>query len=173
MLLTGFVYTPDGGHETFKLSRFRAHGPVPIRGLPGEKQVPFRMWYGNLGELRSLFSNIHLIVCTATVCTTTKRKIFDVLSLAPEETLSIEMSPERKNLIYVNQYVDNNIPLSETFGKIIAEVKNGKEKARRTLIYCQIRKQCAILWRVFKLQLEEDIYLNRCPMPNGHAQLYM
>jgi hypothetical protein len=41
-----------------------------IRGLPGvgNKKVPFRQWYGNLSELRSLISDhVRQIVVTATV----------------------------------------------------------------------------------------------------------
>ena len=38
-----------------------------FRGLPGAKPVPFR-WYGNLGELWSVFISTKLVVCTAITC---------------------------------------------------------------------------------------------------------
>ena len=131
-----------------------------FRGLPGAKPVPFRKWYGNLGELRSLFKNVNIIVCTATATTSTKAKIFSILSLNRGNTLEIEVSPDRENLIYVKQYVDNNIPLGDVFGKIIEQVKTDKQVTSRTIIYCQTIKQCAILWRIFKLELADDMYLN-------------
>ena len=46
-----------------------------------DKKVAFRTWYGNLGKLRSLFTDVDLIVCIATATTSTKHKIFDVLDL--------------------------------------------------------------------------------------------
>ena len=52
--------------------------------------------------------------------------------------MMIEMSPERKNLSYAVQYVDNSVPIHELFGTILSEVKSDREKTRRTLIYCHI-----------------------------------
>ena len=43
--------------------------------------VPFRTWYANLGELRSLTSEVPSIVLTATACTSTRRDIFKTLNL--------------------------------------------------------------------------------------------
>jgi ATP-dependent DNA helicase RecQ len=83
-----------------------------------------------------------------------------VLSLNQINTLEIEVSPDGENLTYVKQYVNNNIPLGDVFGKIIEQVKTDKQGTSRTIIYCQIIKQCAILWRIFKLELAYDIYLN-------------
>jgi ATP-dependent DNA helicase RecQ len=132
------------------------------------KPVPFRKWYGNLGQLREILSNVRFMVCTATASLSTKSKIFSVLSITSDETLIVEMSPERKNLRYVVQYVDNAIPMSELFRDIIMEVRKGKDKTTKTLLYCQTRNQCAILWRMFKLELGIDIYLNGCPTPTGY-----
>ena len=39
--------------------------------------VPFRTWYGNLGEMNSLTSDVPMMVLTATAFTTTRREIFD------------------------------------------------------------------------------------------------
>ena len=80
------------------------------------------------------------------------------------------MSPERKSLRYVVQYVDNAIPMSELFRDIIMEVRKGKDKTTKTLLYCQIRNQCAILWRMVKLELGIDIYLNGCSTPTGYLE---
>ena len=129
--------------------------------------TPFRHWYGNLGVLRSLLENISFVVCTATATSTTKRNIFNVLCL-DNDTFTVEMSPERANLKYCIQYVDNGLELSVVFGQIINEVKNKKESTCRTIVYCQTRKQCAILWRVFKLQLGEHFYSGSNKSPNNY-----
>ncbi len=127
------------------------------RGLSGVKSAPFRHWYGNLGELRSLLEGVSFVVCTTTATSTTKRNIFDVLCLN-NDTFVVEMSPERGNLKYCIQYVDNSLDLSVVFSQIINEVKSKKESTCRTIIYCQTRKQCAILWHIFKLQLGVHFY---------------
>ena len=139
------------------------------RGLPGmSTPVPLRKWYGNLGQLREMLPTVRFMVCTATASLSTKSKIFNVLSIVPAETFIVEMSPERKNLRYVVQYVDNAIPISRLFQEIIAEVRKEKDKATKTLLYCQTRTQCGILWRMFKLESGIDMYLNGCPTPTGY-----
>ncbi|XP_028404789.1 mediator of RNA polymerase II transcription subunit 34-like [Dendronephthya gigantea] len=127
-------------------------------GLPGAKPVPFRKWYGNLGELRALFKDVNFIACTATATISTKSKIFNVLQMNRGNTLEIEVSPDRANLTYAMQYVDNEIPLGDVFDNVIEHVRTEKTRTPRTIIYCQTIKQCAILWRTFKLELEEDFY---------------
>ena len=90
-----------------------------FRGLPGAKPVPFRRWYGNLGELRSVFTSTNFVVCTATATVATKEKIFNILSLTKSNTFEIELSPDRKNLCYSKQYIDNNTTLGDVLHEII------------------------------------------------------
>ena len=78
------------------------------------------------------------------------------------------MSPERGNLKYCVQYVDNSLDLSVIFSQIINEVKDKKESTCRTIVYCQTRKQCAILWRVFKLQLGGYFYAYGIESPSNY-----
>ena len=110
-----------------------------------DKRLLFRTWYGNLGKLRSLFTDVNLIVCTATATTSTKSKIFDVLDLRMQKTFCIQKSPERPNIAFSFQYVENHIELSDLFHDIILEVKEKKPNCSKTLIYCQTRKQAAII----------------------------
>lgn len=88
------------------------------------------------------------------------KKFFNVLSLTKSNTFEIELSPDRKNLCYSKQlqYIDNNTTLGDVFHEIIQEVRINKEDS---IIYCQTRKQCAILRRAFKLELKEDMYCNQ------------
>lgn len=134
------------------------------RGLAGQKTA-FRSWYGNLGAIRGLFRDVNLIVCTATATKSTKTKIFDVLELKMEETVSFEKSPERPNLCYSFQYMENDLELSDVFHEIILEVKKKNVKCSKTLIYCQTRKQAAVIWRTFKVALGKHMYAGETMMP--------
>lgn len=66
--------------------------------------VPFRTWYGNLGEMNSLTSDVPMIVLTATASTTTRREIFSTLNLKSSSYHIIERSPERPNVSFDVQY---------------------------------------------------------------------
>lgn len=88
-----------------------------------------------------------------------------MLELKKEETMSIERSSERPNLMYSMQYIDNDLELTDIFGDVITEVKQHKEKTTKTIIYCQTRKQAAILWRSFKLTLGKYMYLGEGMLP--------
>ena len=61
-------------------------------GLPGSNSrvatVPFRIWYGNLGEFKSLISsNVPSIILTATASLSTKRDIFRTLNLSSHHAI--------------------------------------------------------------------------------------
>ena len=141
--------------------------------MPSPKPVPFREWYGSLGELRNLSPNVNFIVCTTTATTATKKNIFEMLELTRANTLEIEISPNHDNLKYIHQYVDDSLPLSQVFGSIIKKVKDVKERTCQTIIYCKTRKQCALLWRVFKLGYDQNKYFrNRGFAKDCLVQMY-
>ena len=109
--------------------------------------LPFRQWYGNLGEINSLISNnVPSVVLTATASKATKKDVFGTLNLG-QSTFVIERSPERQNIRFGTQYLDKNLPVSTTFGSIIEELRKGN--CERTMIFCQTRKQCALVYRAF------------------------
>jgi superfamily II DNA helicase RecQ len=83
----------------------------------GIKKIPFRKWYGNLGELMSLVpSNTNFVVLTATATQETTDCIFESLKLPPKKTHTVKQSPDRHNLRYSVHYIDNNIPLKMVSG---------------------------------------------------------
>ena len=102
---------------------------------------------------------------TATATSATKRKILDSLNINSEDVVTVERSPDRPNIKYVVNYMDKAQPLEETFGSLIKEVENKGLETSRTLIYCQTRKQCAVLFRVFEVYLGNNLYdgLNKSP----------
>ncbi len=89
-----------------------------------------------------------------------KWKIFEVLVLCKEKTFSIQKSPERFNLLYSFQYIDNDLELQNIFIEVISGVKEKGEKSTRTIIYCETRKQAALVWRAFQVALGKDMYVN-------------
>ena len=78
------------------------------------KAVPFRIWYANLGELKSLTSYVPSIILTATASVSTKRDIFQTLNLKPSSCLILKHSPERPNVQFGVQYLDKNMPVSSS-----------------------------------------------------------
>lgn len=117
-------------------------GFLCYRGLPGVRKCkpPFREWYANLGELRSLVpEDIRMIVATASASKSTVAIIFDSLKLA-NDTYVVTKSPDRTNLKYCVQYIDKDILLEIIFSKIIDDVRSEGTNAQRTIIYCQTRK---------------------------------
>ena len=127
--------------------------------------VPFRTWYGNLGELKSLASDVPTIVLTATASIATKKDIFKTLNLKECSCHIIERSPDRPNVRFDVQYLDKNMPVSLIFRNLIEELRNKKVSCKRTMIFCQTRKQCALLYSAFQESLGNEFYLNGQPNP--------
>ena len=96
---------------------FKHNFSIFNRGLPGERSVPFREWFGNLGELSSLIpEKARMVVVTATK--TTRVKIFDTLHLGPE-TVMVEKSPDRPNLKYSAIYITKSMPFEQILASVI------------------------------------------------------
>ncbi len=55
-------------------------------------------------------------------------------------------------------YMDKEMSLKCLFLKIITELRTVSCKTERTLIYCQTRKQCSILFRMFEINLGKKMY---------------
>ena len=83
-----------------------------------------------------------------------------MLELNVSTTFCIEKSPLRSNLCYNFIYIEKNTPLEIIFRFLIKEVKQENTKTPRTLIFCQTRKQCAILFRTISVALGTKMYVN-------------
>ena len=135
--------------------------------------IPFRKWYGNLSELVSLVPlNVNILILTATATRSTTDCIFDSLHLPRNNVHTVKRSPNRNNLRYSLQYIDNNMPLEMVFGGLISEVlKNGNE-TKRTLIYCQTRKHCGLLFSLFEIHLGSNLYNGISRPQNRVIEMY-
>ncbi|XP_048584772.1 LOW QUALITY PROTEIN: ATP-dependent DNA helicase Q-like SIM [Nematostella vectensis] len=133
-------------------------------GLQGAKKVPFRKWHGCLGELNSMFPETPMIILTATATKSTREQILDSLHLSLNDSI-IKQSPDRANLTYVSSYLDKNEPLQHQFGGLIKEIQKMGKDTPRTIIYCQTRKQCSILFRMFEIYLREKMFRDGSRLP--------
>lgn len=123
---------------------------------------PFRAWYGNLGEIKFLVSNqVCFVALTATATKHTKEQIVKTLNLNNSQTLVIEQNPNKLNLCYSVQYVNNSNPLEHTFGSTLNELTSNGKETTRTMIFCQTRRQCAVVFAVFRRALENNMFVNR------------
>ena len=134
-----------------------------VRGKSSSlKHLPFRIWYSKLIELKSLLPFTRYAIFTATATKVTKSAIFDMLDLSLHDTFCVEKAPTRSNTCYHFVYMERNVPLETVFKVLIDDIKNEKHKAKRTLIFCQTRKQCAVIYRMFSIALGEEIYAGGC-----------
>ena len=103
-----------------------------------------------------------MIVATASASKATKALIYESLKLSPDTSV-VASSPDRTNLKYSFQYIDKDIPLESLFCEVIENVRSKGTSAERVIIYCQTRKQCAILYRVFETTLGISFYKGAVP----------
>ena len=99
-------------------------------------------------------------VFTATATKQTKQRIFEVMGLSAVSTFCLERSPLKDNIKYSVSYISNTMKTEAIFGSLLNEIIVSKESTKRTLIYCQTRTQCALLWRMFLLKLGDCFYLH-------------
>lgn len=95
---------------------------------------------------------------TATATKATRAKIIEGLDVSTSQLYTIEENPNKLNLMYILSYMDKHIGVEEVFSKLIVELQTLHSKAERTLIYCQTRKQCALLFHLFEVHLGPKIF---------------
>ena len=79
-----------------------------FRGYSGNEKAAFRKWYGEIYQFRCLLNpNVKFALFTATATEQTKHRILSMLEIDHSETFFIEKNPERKNIKYCVEYVEN------------------------------------------------------------------
>ena len=116
-------------------------------------------------------SECKLIVLTATATKSTKQQILEALHLPPS-TGYVEQSPDKKNIFFSREYMDKNESLDILFGHLIDELIEKNIETPRTIIYCQTRKQCAVLFRLFEVNLQEKIFYGESKPRNRIIEMY-
>ena len=121
------------------------------------KAQAFRRWFYNLGELRSLVPKaVPVMAITATATAKTKAVIKTVLHL--QNCVEISQSPNKPNITYSVQYMDNNVPVEQYFGWLVEELRVLGSQTERTIVYCQTIKQCSMLYSQFSQRLGGQLY---------------
>eukprot|EP00794_Sanderia_malayensis_P001046 gene1046-372_t len=132
---------------------------IPHWGMDDKNFKPFRVWYSRLSELKSLLAgNLNFAIFTATATKTTQQNIIDNLGLSYDTLYLVQKNPDRPNIRYSVTYIDNTKELSETFSTHIANLKISGKNSPRTLIFCQTRKQCVLIYHTFVDSLGDEVY---------------
>ena len=127
-----------------------------------KKNTAFRIWYSRLNELKSLVEkNVSFLALTATATKQTKQQIFEMLEL--DNPFEIVDDPNRPNITFVVQKMDNSIKLADHFLFLIDELKQKGRETTRTIVYCQTIKQCAVLFNIFKTKLGNNLFCDGNP----------
>ena len=111
------------------------------------------------------------MVLTATATKKSKHDILESLNL-PADTSIIQLSPNRKKILYIKQCLDKNCLLEQQFGFLLKELKEERVKTPRTIIFCQTRKQCAIIFRMFEFYQGKNMYRAEELPENWMVEMY-
>ena len=98
--------------------------------------------------------------------------LLNTLPLSGGDIKFIEQSPDCPNIKYCAQYLDKNEPLEASFSTLIEELKTMCGNTPRTLIYCQTRKQCSVLFRMFEVFLGHGIFQGTIKPQNRIVEMY-
>ena len=82
------------------------------------------------------------------------------------------MSPNKGNLLYAAKYLHKNHSIEMAFSSLIFELKANNVSTQRTIIYCQTRKQCSIVYPVFEVYLGKDMYHEQPTPRNRTVDVY-
>ena len=111
-----------------------------------------------------------VIILTATATKATQAQILESLSI--NDVYKIEKNPDKPNLMYVLTYINKDTPIKDLFSCLIEEMKLKQVETERTLIYCQTRKQCAVLYRLFQVELGESMFYKECQPCNRMVEMF-
>ena len=113
-----------------------------------------------------------MFILTATATKTTKEQILTTLHLTIEDVHLIEQSPDRPNIQYSVQYLEKNQHIETVFTSLLEDVKEHSARTPRTLIYCQTRKQCEVIYRVFVVFLGKQLFNGNSLPQNRLVDMY-
>ena len=131
-----------------------------------KKKSAFHIWYSRLNELRSLVAEgTPFLALTATATRQTKDQIFEMLEM--KSPVELVESPNRPNVTFVVQKIDNSTPMADNFRYLADEMKSKSSNTKRTIIYCQTIKQCSLIYNIFNLELGDLIYFGGIKDPRN------
>ena len=109
-----------------------------------------------INEVQSLVKEVPLVALTATATKKTKEKIIKALEM--EEAVILNQNPNRKNIAYSVQAVSGD---ANTFAPFIEDLRKNGTSTDRVIVYCQTIKVVSHVYRVFKGDLGDDMYVTQ------------
>ena len=100
---------------------------IPRGYAENSKDIPFRVWYSKLDELRSIMKHTNFLAFSATVSASTKLKIYSLLSFDFANTFCVIKSPLKSNLKYSVNYIEK-AKVDEIFDQLICTFKEKLSK---------------------------------------------
>ena len=85
---------------------------------------------------------------------------FQMLELSLFSSFVLEKPPLRGNTSYHFCNVGRDSPLDVVFGELLQELQTKLEKTDRCIIFCQTRKQCATIYRLFTWVIGKKTFVN-------------
>lgn len=135
------------------------------RGEGTDQEEPFREWFSQIGQLRSLCPEVPLVALTATSGPSNRRKIMKMLCFRVGCEIITE-SPDRQNIKISSLQINDNI--ESTFMWLLDDLKKSKGKLPRHIIFCEtistVSKVYATFYKFFNKKKEHfEMYHSKTP----------
>jgi hypothetical protein len=99
---------------------------------------------------------VHFGLFTATLTRAAKHKVFSMLDIDETQLICVEKSPMKENIKYCIQYIPNDCDLKLLFKFILDDLKTNGQCTSKRIIYCQTRKQCALIYHSLVSELKHS-----------------
>ena len=129
----------------------------------------FRVWYGQLSQLRSLLpSGVPVAALTATATKQVKDSIVKALQMAPMK--SVVLSANRPNIRYSLCQVSRDVHVA--FRWLLLELKSKRVELPKVIIFCRSINTCTSLYKMFLTELREESYEPCSSTPSIACRLF-
>ncbi|CAG2226242.1 unnamed protein product [Mytilus edulis] len=122
-----------------------------------EEETAFRKWFRYIGELRSMFTTANLLALSATCTTTMRKRVMRELHMHKDLTTIISKSPNKPNIKFCVQKIDNTIDMSMVW--LVDALEKLKIDFPRTIIYSNTIKQLSELYSYLCTENPDAVHL--------------
>lgn len=133
-----------------------------FRGLDEKKKEAFRKWFGEIGELRSLFPQASILALSATCTHKISRRVYKILDLSVN-TIETRISPNKPNIKIVVRKIPNNREMAMFW---IVDALTEK-KLPRSLLFCKSIKDASSMYAYIVTEIPDcrDVELYHSETP--------
>lgn len=125
-----------------------------FRGESDAADEPFRIWYGKLGEVRSLIECPVLLI-TATANNASRKEMMKKFCM--KNPLELVHNPDRENIKLFLHKFKSTVPLADLFYFLTEMLKEKQQLSTRFLIFCTSIKACSDIFTMFRMELSHSI----------------